>query len=100
MDNRIPNARWPAVGVLDSRPDKHVEAGGFSLKDRGSTPLASTILIINDLRNKIARVILLVIQYSPWVAVVLRLIRLRTSGQSLANKETSESAAPLRSKSR
>jgi len=61
----MPGARWPAAGVLNSRPDKHVEAGGFDLKDRGSTPLASTILIFKDLRNKIAKVILLVIQCSP-----------------------------------
>jgi len=53
VDNRIPNARWPAVGVLNSRPDKHVEAGGFSLKDRGSTPLASTFLIFRDLHKKL-----------------------------------------------
>ena len=38
------DARWSAAAVLNSRPDKHVEAGGNGLKDRGSTPLASTFL--------------------------------------------------------
>jgi GTPase len=33
------------------RPDKHVEAAEEGHSDRGSTPLASTILIINDLED-------------------------------------------------
>ena len=41
-------ARWSAAVILNSRPDKHVEAKADGLKDKGSTPFASTILISKE----------------------------------------------------
>jgi len=80
------DARWPAAAVLNSRPNKHVEAGDDDLKDRGSTPLASTILIIRDLQSEIVGVTLWVIQCPPWVELVTAPLEKRETGLRITGK--------------